>query len=53
MIVIEQRCCGHDHAGLAIAALGQVFRYPGLLHGMAAIARVFLFTGPRLAGDRR
>src|SRR6202171_1280617 len=33
----EQRYCGHDLSGLAVAALRNVFFHPGLLHGMAAI----------------
>src|SRR5215469_3047551 len=52
----EQGCGGHNLPGLTIAALRNVFFYPGSLHRMAAVrgetfdSSYFL---SRYAGDRR
>src|SRR2546426_6164375 len=49
----EQRCGGHDLAGLAVAALRHVLGDPGPLHPVAAAGRQPLDRGHALPGDRR
>lgn len=47
----EKRDRGHDLAGLAVAALGNVFRNPGLLDGMAAVFGNALDGGDAFSGN--
>src|SRR5579883_337821 len=52
-IGLEERGDGHDHAGLAIAALRHLPREPGALHGMAAILRQAFDGGDLGVAHRR
>src|SRR3954447_5039306 len=47
----EEGSGGHDLAGLAVAALRDVLRDPGLLEGVAAIGREAFDGGDGLSGD--
>jgi hypothetical protein len=47
----EQRDCGHDLAGLAIAALRDVFCDPGLLDGVGAVGGEAFDGGDFFAAD--
>ena len=48
-VLCEERSRGHDHAGLAVAALRNVELRPGLLHRMVAVFRQSLDGGDFLA----
>jgi len=47
----EQRDRGHNLAGLAVAALGNIFRDPGHLHGMGAIGGEAFDSGDLFSGN--
>src|SRR5580700_9102567 len=52
-VLLEQRCCRHHHAALAIAALRHVEVEPGLLHRVQlAVLRQRLDGGDLLGADR-
>src|SRR3954453_17625443 len=52
-VFLQQRCRGHDLAGLAVAALRHVDRGPGLLHRMRGIGREAFDCDDLVAGLHR